>query len=36
MNTPTIIEITREHNPFLRDGIRTGADGIPRYEGLPG
>jgi acyl-CoA synthetase (AMP-forming)/AMP-acid ligase II len=36
MNTPAIIEITREHNPFPRDGIRTGADGIPRYEDLPG
>ena len=35
MNTPAIIEITREHNPFPRDGIRTGADGIPRYPDLP-
>ncbi len=36
MNTPAIIEITREHNPFPRHGIRTGADGIPRYQDLPG
>ena len=36
MNTPAIIEITREHNPFPRDGIRTGEDGIPRYQDLPG
>ena len=36
MNTPAIIEITREHNPFPRDGIGTGADGIPRYQDLPG
>ena len=35
MSTPTIIEITREHNPFPRDGIRAGEDGIPRYEDLP-
>ena len=36
MNTPAIIEITREHNPFPRDGIGTGEDGIPRYQDLPG
>jgi acyl-CoA synthetase (AMP-forming)/AMP-acid ligase II len=35
MSTPTVIEITREHNPFPRDGIWTGADGIPRYQDIP-
>jgi len=35
MSTDTIIEITREHNPFPRDGIWTGEDGIPRYQDLP-
>jgi acyl-CoA synthetase (AMP-forming)/AMP-acid ligase II len=34
MSTPPIVEITREHNPFPRDGIGIGADGIPRYENL--
>lgn len=36
MSIPAVIEITRGHNPFPRDGIWTGADGIPRYQDLPG
>ncbi|WP_205014289.1 class I adenylate-forming enzyme family protein, partial [Nocardioides albidus] len=27
--------ISREHNPFARDGVSVGDDGVPRYDDLP-
>jgi acyl-CoA synthetase (AMP-forming)/AMP-acid ligase II len=33
--TSAVTEIPREHNPFPTTGVTRGADGIPRYDGLP-
>ncbi|MBD0323869.1 MAG: AMP-binding protein [Aldersonia sp.] len=31
----TVVEISRQHNPFALDGVQRDRDGIPRYEQLP-
>jgi hypothetical protein len=35
MTEATVHVVSRDRNPFPRDGIRIDADGVPRYENPP-